>query len=159
MTGPGGLIPEQIWDADPIPDRGLFPGKPSGSAMPLVWAHSEFLKLLAAQANGRPAELLDAVEARWSGVAPRAETWFWRRNSLFRQAPAGRRLVFEDTGPFAFAWSRDGGPAATLRSTPSQFGLYAVALEADALAGAGRLDFTLTPEQGDPLTDSIDFIG
>lgn len=38
MTGAGGLIPEQVWDGPPMPDRGLEPGKPSGSAMPLVWA-------------------------------------------------------------------------------------------------------------------------
>src|SRR5690606_1415851 len=54
MTGPGGLIPEQVWDAEPIPQRMLFPGRPTGSAMPLVWAHAEFLKLLAARESGRP---------------------------------------------------------------------------------------------------------
>jgi hypothetical protein len=36
MTGPTGLIPEQIWDGPPVPERGLEPGKPTGSAMPLV---------------------------------------------------------------------------------------------------------------------------
>ncbi|MGH6876173.1 MAG: glycoside hydrolase family 15 protein, partial [Rhizomicrobium sp.] len=49
MTGPQGLIPEQVWDSASIPARGLEPGKPSGSAMPLVWAHAEFLKLLYAR--------------------------------------------------------------------------------------------------------------
>ena len=29
----GGLLPEQVWYGDPIPERGLFPGRPSGSAM------------------------------------------------------------------------------------------------------------------------------
>lgn len=45
MAGPGGLLPEQVWDSAPIPARHLNPGKPSGSVMPLVWAHSEFIKL------------------------------------------------------------------------------------------------------------------
>jgi glucoamylase len=45
MTGRTGLIPEQIWDGPPVPERGLEPGKPTGSVMPLVWAHAEFLKL------------------------------------------------------------------------------------------------------------------
>ena len=53
--GPIGLIPEQIWDTDPIPAYGLVPGKPSGSAMPLVWAHAEFAKLCHSLAIGRPA--------------------------------------------------------------------------------------------------------
>jgi GH15 family glucan-1,4-alpha-glucosidase len=42
MSSPLGLIPEQVWDSDPIVEHDLKPGKPSGSAMPLVWAHSEF---------------------------------------------------------------------------------------------------------------------
>ena len=40
------MIPEQVWDADPIPERRLCPGRPSGSAMPLAWAHAEYVKLL-----------------------------------------------------------------------------------------------------------------
>jgi len=41
----GGLIPEQVWDAPDIPERELYFGRPSGSAMPLVWAHAEYIKL------------------------------------------------------------------------------------------------------------------
>jgi len=40
-----GLIPEQVWDALDIPERKLYEGRPTGSAMPLVWAHAEYLKL------------------------------------------------------------------------------------------------------------------
>lgn len=40
-----GLLSEQIWDIDDIPEKGLFFGQHSGSAMPLVWAHSEYIKL------------------------------------------------------------------------------------------------------------------
>ncbi len=40
-----GLIPEQIWDTEDIPVRGLCFGEHSGSAMPLTWAHAEYIKL------------------------------------------------------------------------------------------------------------------
>jgi len=36
MASPGGMIPEQVWDADLIPERRPYPGGPSGSAMPLA---------------------------------------------------------------------------------------------------------------------------
>ncbi len=36
MMGPGHLLSEQVWDAEPIPNKYLFAGKPTGSAMPLV---------------------------------------------------------------------------------------------------------------------------
>jgi GH15 family glucan-1,4-alpha-glucosidase len=42
MASPAGMLPEQVWDADPIPSRRLGPGRPTGSAMPLVWTHAEF---------------------------------------------------------------------------------------------------------------------
>ncbi len=50
----GGMIPEQVWDSEDIAERGLFKGKPSGSAMPLVWAHAEYLKTCWGIENGRP---------------------------------------------------------------------------------------------------------
>ncbi|WP_193214320.1 glycoside hydrolase family 15 protein [Luteolibacter marinus] len=60
-----GLIPEQVWDGEPIPDRGLLPGKPAGSAMPLVWAHAEYLKLLRSLKDGSIFDLPPQVAARY----------------------------------------------------------------------------------------------
>jgi glucoamylase len=36
LAGESGLLPEPVWDSADIPDRGLFIGHASGSAMPLV---------------------------------------------------------------------------------------------------------------------------
>jgi glucoamylase len=47
-----GMLPEQIWDADDVPARGLVRGKPSGSAAPLGWAHAEYMKLCRSLADG-----------------------------------------------------------------------------------------------------------
>ncbi|NUS19750.1 MAG: glucan 1,4-alpha-glucosidase, partial [Mesorhizobium sp.] len=51
-AGVGGLLPEQVWDRPDIPDRELRLGAPSGSAMPLVWAHAEHIKLLRSLRDG-----------------------------------------------------------------------------------------------------------
>ena len=48
-----GLLPEQVWDAADIPEQGLYLGRPSGSAMPLVWAHAEYVKLRRSLHDGR----------------------------------------------------------------------------------------------------------
>jgi len=40
-----GLFPEQVWDAGDIPDKGLFKGRYTNSAMPLTWAQAEYIKL------------------------------------------------------------------------------------------------------------------
>ena len=48
----GGMIPEQVWEAEDIPERELYGGRPSGSAMPLVWAHAEYIKLRRSLCDG-----------------------------------------------------------------------------------------------------------
>ncbi|MDR3470648.1 MAG: glycoside hydrolase family 15 protein [Devosia sp.] len=144
MTGPGGLIPEQIWDTDPIPRLGLYPGKPSGSAMPLVWAHGEFLKLLAAVANRRPAELLDVVENRYGGKIPRAMLWHWRTLSPFDRLPPGKSMLIEFAEPFVLHFGFNGWHRPTDQpSAPTAFGMHGVKLEAGDLEGAKTLYFTL----------------
>ena len=49
----GGMLPEQVWDGPDIPERELRNGRPSGSAMPLVWAHAEYAKLVRSLHDGR----------------------------------------------------------------------------------------------------------
>ncbi|HVX83075.1 MAG TPA: glycoside hydrolase family 15 protein, partial [Devosiaceae bacterium] len=143
MTGPGGLIPEQIWDSDPIPKLGLYPGKPSGSAMPLVWAHAEFLKLLAAQANGRPAEMLEPIETRYGGKIPTAARWHWRELSPIGSLPAGKAILIERNEPFRLHFGFNGWHRAEdVDSQPTAFGMHGVEIPADNLEGAARLDFT-----------------
>lgn len=158
MTGPGGLIPEQIWDAEAIPALGLEPGKPSGSAMPLVWAHAEFLKLLATEASGRPTELLDVVKERFGGKVPRADQWHWRRTSPFTSMPKGRSLAFERSEPFTLQFQLGGdGAQAERQSIPAPFGMHAVTFSADELSPHPKLTFTFA-EPADGATMEVAFV-
>ncbi|HTQ90421.1 MAG TPA: hypothetical protein VMK84_13115 [Streptosporangiaceae bacterium] len=75
MRGRGGLLPEQIWDANPLPWQDLWPGQPTGSAMPLAWAHSELIKLAVAVATKKPVELLTLVSDRYHAAVPASQTW------------------------------------------------------------------------------------
>lgn len=149
MTGPGGLIPEQVWDAEPIPRRFLFPGKPTGSAMPLVWAHAEFLSLLAARERGRPIEFSERAWERWHGEPAQARVWHWRQSAPFGRLPPGRDLRIEADAPFLLHFGFDGWQAVQDRaSAPAPFGLHAVRLAAAELAGRGALDFTFRWQAG-----------
>ncbi len=65
MAGEGGLLPEQSWDAADSPDRELFLGRPAGSAMPLVWAHAEYLKLVHSLADGRVFDMPPQTHERY----------------------------------------------------------------------------------------------
>lgn len=61
----GGLLPEQVWDADDIPEKDLRNGEPTGSATPLVWAHAEFVTLLRSLQDGQVFDCPPQAVARY----------------------------------------------------------------------------------------------
>ncbi|HKT32468.1 MAG TPA: glycoside hydrolase family 15 protein [Gammaproteobacteria bacterium] len=138
----GGMIPEQVWDTAPIPERFLSPGQPSGSAMPLVWAHAEFLKLALAAKHGVPIERLQAVAQRYRR-APRPERVHWRDDSPCVHLAAGTQLSIEAREPFELHYGHDAWQgAADVQSTPLAFGLHAVRLDPHSLAARQSIEFT-----------------
>lgn len=64
-----GMIPEQIWDGDDLPDRDLFRWRPTGSAMPLAWAHAEYLKLARSIRDGRIFDMPPCTQKRYASPA------------------------------------------------------------------------------------------
>ena len=110
--------------------------------MPLVWAHAEFLKLLAARASGRSVELLDVVAERYHGKRPIASVWFWRDEVPFARLTAGRALVVESHTPSALECAFDGEDGWTRRDASELgLGMHGVRFEADELAGRQLLRF------------------
>ena len=129
-TGRGRLIPEQVWDADPIPEKGLLPGRPTGSAQPLLWAHAEYLKLYTAyhQRTG-PVERLGRVMERYErGSSPQVRHWR-REVPVLRLSPTERLLV-ECRKPFRLhlGWEGWKDPE-DVEAEPLPFGLYGVLLD------------------------------
>ncbi len=143
-ASPGGLLPEQVWDTTAIPELGLFPGKPSGSAMPLLWSHAEFIKLLVARELNRPVEMLRAVEARYSaGTPPPARYWHWRSEVPVHFLENGRGLLVEDREAFTLHVGRDGWQQIEeIAAVRQPLGLWGVPLSAQRLLGARELNFT-----------------
>ncbi len=92
MAGRGGMLPEQVWDADPVPAYRLYPGRATDSAMPLVWAHAEFIKLAHSRALGRPVDRLDAVWRRYGGNKPHARVAVWSPAAPIDTILAGETL-------------------------------------------------------------------
>ncbi len=99
MSGPLDMIPEQVWDCAAIPEHGLSPGRPSGSAMPLVWAHGEFVKLCYSKVLGRPVDRPAATWARYNGVRPTVDYEIWGPNMRPPCARAGKTLIIALTAP------------------------------------------------------------
>jgi glucoamylase len=104
----GGMIPEQIWDSRDIPDRELFFGRPSGSAMPLVWAHAEYVKLVRSLHDGRVFDTPPQTVERYVNKKTRSSFAIWRFNNKCRTMPAGRILRIEALSCAVVHWSPNG---------------------------------------------------
>ncbi len=67
-TGPGGMLPEQVWDRTaPAGRPGFEPGTPTFSATPLTWTHAQYLRLARNLQEGRITEQPDVVADRYLG--------------------------------------------------------------------------------------------
>ncbi len=142
-AGDGGLLPEQVWESDDIPMRELFRGRPSGSAMPLVWAHAEYLKLVRSLQDGRVFDRPDATWRRYVERATTARHASWRFNHKLRRVAAGRVLRVEALAPFVLHWSRDAWKST--RDDASQdiaLGVHLVDIPTDAMPDGTAIDFT-----------------
>ena len=143
MASPGGMIPEQVWDSDPIPQRRLYPGRASGSAMPLAWAHAEFVKLLVSRQIGHPFGRPRTVWQRYRGRRPRAQYAFWWPHAAIGAMQAGAQLAIALPAPAVVRWGRDGWQGVTDTPTsPSGLGFHVAVLDTAALAAGDRVDFT-----------------
>ena len=102
-----GFIPEQVWDSADIAERELHCGRPSGSAMPLVWAHAEYLKLRRSLRDGRLFDQPPQTVQRYlkeKTVSPRLT---WRFNHKLRSLPPGKILRVELMAPAVIHWTAD----------------------------------------------------
>ncbi|SMF03641.1 hypothetical protein SAMN06265365_10699 [Tistlia consotensis] len=143
MTSPCGMIPEQVWDGDALPARRLFPGRPSGSAMPLAWAHAEFIKLALSRELGRPADRPQAVWQRYQGRRRAAGYAFWWPHAPIAAAPAGARLAIALPRPAMVHWGVNGWhDLADAMTEDSGLGFQVATLEVATLRAGDRIDFT-----------------
>jgi glucoamylase len=103
-----GLLPEQVWDADDLPEKRLWRGRPTGAAMPLVWAHAEYLTLLRSVADGRVYDFLPHVAERYiEGRRNHAPIEFWKFDRYAPRLQAGHTLRIQAPGSFVLRWTTD----------------------------------------------------
>jgi glucoamylase len=143
QTSPGGLIPEQVWDAAPIPERQLEPGKPTGSAMPLVWAHAEYVKLLRSLADDKVFDMPPHVARRYFGKKPSARCRPWREDAPTATVRAGQALRLDLLEESIIRYTRDEWKTqADAATTDTGVGLHVAELSTSGMAPGGKLVFT-----------------
>jgi glucoamylase len=126
-----------------MPERELFFGQPSGSAMPLVWAHAEYLKLLRSLCDGRVFDMPPQTVQRYLVEKTGAPFATWRFNHKCRTMAAGKTLRVETLAPAQVRWSADGWLTSKDSETRDTcLGVCVADLETSGLAPGAQLDFT-----------------
>ncbi len=144
MAGTGGLFAEQVWDGPELPGQGLLPGRPTGAAMPLVWAHAEFLKLAVSRGLGRAVDRPGAVWRRYQGRSRPAAHALWAVHAPITHLDAGQRLLVCAPRPARVRYSLDGWQRVTdVGSGPTGLGLEAAEIPTADLSPGRVVDFTL----------------
>ena len=140
----GHLLPEQVWDSDDIPQRELFRGRPSGSAMPLVWAHAEHIKLLRSLREERVFDMPPQPYQRYQVEGVRSSLRVWRLNQKCRTLAAGKILRIELPRPAMIHWSGNGWQS--IDDTPTRvtaFGTHLADLDTEGLVPGDAVVLTL----------------
>ena len=122
-----GLIPEQIWDAADMPGQLMYFGKPTGAAIPLMWAHAEFVKLLRSIVDQKVFERIEPMAERYCKVFADQQPCkieIWKENRQVRSIDAGVLLRVQQGAPFSLHWSADDWTTVNdIASTPTSLGV------------------------------------
>jgi glucoamylase len=114
------LLPEQVWDEADKPESHLYLGKPTGSAMPLMWAHAEYIKLLRSNHDNQVFDFIPEVANRYLGERQECKLLeMWKFNRQIDKVKKGYTLRIHALASFRLHWSQDNWQ--TVKDTPSTF--------------------------------------
>jgi glucoamylase len=150
MASSGGMLPEQVWDAADIAERGLVAGHATGSAMPLAWAHAEFVKLAISRELGAPCDRPTAVWERYKGRPPAITRAVWTEAAPISTIAAGVPLLVGIKDPAQVRWSVDGWRTVAEQSTSdSGLGLHVAELDGARFAPGTTIELTFRRTSGE----------
>jgi len=112
----------------------MYFGEPTGAAMPLCWAHAEYIKLLRSARDGQVFDRVPEVAERYLGKRkPGPSLEIWKRNRQPLTVHAGQTLRVLMAEPFSLHWSSDDWQ--TIQDTASsatEVGIHFVDVPIDA---------------------------
>lgn len=145
QTSECGMIPEQVWDAADVPERFLSNGHPTGSGMPLAWAHAEYIKLLRSLHSGEVWDRIPQTEHRYLRQRRHASFQIWTPTQPRGWLSRGKDLRIDLPAPARVRWSA-GRANGEEQTVDSGFGLHCALLPTAKLAAGATIRFTIPAE-------------
>jgi glucoamylase len=146
----GGMLPEQLWDAPTLPETCLKFGGPTGSAMPLCWAHAEYLSLVRSAYDGVCFDRVEPVFQRYVVSRAGNSHEIWSPGHSICQLPQGKilRLVVANDSTVVWtanAWSNTNKTEATRLEV---LNLWFADLPTEKLSVGSVIEFTFCWKEG-----------
>ncbi|PWT89825.1 MAG: glucan 1,4-alpha-glucosidase [Proteobacteria bacterium] len=134
-----GLLTEQVWDAPDRPEMHMCLGKPTTAAMPLMWAHAEYVKLLRSIQDGRVFDFIPEVAERFCNGTRRRNLEIWKPNRRVGSVQPGWTLRIQAPADFRLHWTDDEWQSANDGDSKS------------VAVGSHFVDIPILPEQRAPI--------
>jgi glucoamylase len=138
-----GMIPEQVWDSKDIPELELFLGKPSGGAMPLAWAHAEYIKLCRSLKSKKIFDMPRQTRERYLEKENISPIFIWNFTSRYKWVPKGKLLRLQCLTSATVRWTVDDWKTyKEMHTLDSGAGIHYVDLPVNELGYHHKIEFT-----------------
>lgn len=102
------LLTEQVWDTEDLPEAHMYLGQPTGAAMPLMWAHAEYIKLLRSARDGKVFDMIPEVAERYGGDRGKCRRLeMWKHSRQCPIVAKGYTLRIQAPDAFRLHWTQD----------------------------------------------------
>ncbi len=140
----GGMITEQLWDSDDLPDGSMKRGCPTGAAMPLCWSHAEYISLVRSRHDGVCLGCVEPALQRYVLHPVQSNYEIWSLRHPLRRVSRGKILRIILAAQATVVWSTDERARTNLLDTvhESRLNLWFADLPTADWLGGSVLTFT-----------------
>ncbi|UPT75465.1 MAG: hypothetical protein M0D55_07215 [Elusimicrobiota bacterium] len=144
MANEGAMLPEQLWDTADLPDGKMILGGPTGSAMPLCWAHAEYVTLVRSRKDGVCFDRIEPVYQRYAKAKTGSNIEMWTFAHQLQRIPHGKTLRIITESAATILWSFDGRATTNeLAARDAGFGCWCADLPSNTLQSGAQIVFTV----------------
>ncbi len=103
----GGMISEQLWDAEDLPNGRMKKGAPTGAAMPLCWSHAEYISLVRSRHDGVCFDRVEPAYQRYIAKPVKSGHEMWTLRHQIRRMPRKKTLRVIVGNEAMIVWTMD----------------------------------------------------
>src|SRR5260370_15619990 len=137
------MVAEQVWFGGDLGGTKFRAGVRTGSAMPLGWAHAEYVCLVRSRADGVPFDRIAPVHKRYVEQRTGSDIEMWTYAHRLRRIAAGKTLRVIAASRAVIYWRASDGGTGDVTASKTALGLWFADLPTAKLPVRAEIEFTL----------------